>query len=134
MNNGYIPAGELKSQDYVNQICEWTSNNKMKLNVEKSNVMVFNPTKSKFITRISMNEKILPIIGKTKLLGTVITEDLKWDENTSEIIKKANQRLLLLRKVKEYTNNVDDLKTIYISYVRSILEQSSVVWGSSLTH
>ena len=39
----------------------------------------------------------------------------------------------LLRKCSEYTNSIDDLKTIYISYIRSILEQSSVVWGSSIT-
>ena len=39
----------------------------------------------------------------------------------------------LLNKAAKFTTKIQDLKKIYISYVRSILEQSSVVWHSSLT-
>ena len=39
----------------------------------------------------------------------------------------------LLRKVAEFTKSIDDKKEIYILYIRSILEQSCVVWHSSLT-
>ena len=41
--------------------------------------------------------------------------------------------MLILRKSAEFTNSVEDLKNIYKSYVRNLLEQSSVVWGSSLS-
>ena len=53
--------------------------------------------------------------------------------NTEEIVKRANQRMLLLRKSAEVTTLIEDLKIIYLSYVRSILEQSSVLWGSTLS-
>ena len=39
----------------------------------------------------------------------------------------------LLRKVANFSTSIDDKRIIYILYVRSILEQSSVVWHSSLT-
>ena len=39
----------------------------------------------------------------------------------------------LLRKVAEFSTSIEDKKSIYILYIRSILEQSSVVWHSSLT-
>ena len=39
----------------------------------------------------------------------------------------------LLRKVANFTSSIADKKNIYILYIRSILEQSSVVWHSSLT-
>ena len=39
----------------------------------------------------------------------------------------------LLREVANFSTSVEDKRTIYILYVRSILEQSSVVWHSSLT-
>ena len=39
----------------------------------------------------------------------------------------------LLRKVAEFTSSIEDKKTIYVLYIRSILEQSCVVWHSSLT-
>ena len=39
----------------------------------------------------------------------------------------------LLRKVAEFTKSMEDKKEIYILHIRSILEQSCVVWHSSLT-
>ena len=39
----------------------------------------------------------------------------------------------LLRKVASFTNSIQELRNIDILYVRSILEQSCVVWHSSLT-
>ena len=39
----------------------------------------------------------------------------------------------LLFKAAKFTNSKEDLKAIYLTYIRSIIEQSSVVWHSSLT-
>ena len=133
-HNGFIHPDNLQSQTYINKISQWTDNQKMKLNEKKSNIMIFNFSETKpFTTRLVMKDKILPVVNKTKLLGTIITDNLKWDENTSYLIKRANSRLLLLRKASEYTNKIEDLKSIYLSHVRSILEQSCVLWHSSLT-
>ena len=41
--------------------------------------------------------------------------------------------MVLLRKLSEFGAPVSDLKTIYISYIRSVLDQSAVAWHSSLT-
>ena len=39
----------------------------------------------------------------------------------------------ILHKISEFSAPVEDMVQIYISYIRSILEQSSTVWHSSLT-
>ena len=39
----------------------------------------------------------------------------------------------LLRKVASFTNSLAGKKTIYVLCIRSVLEQSSVVWNSSLS-
>ena len=39
----------------------------------------------------------------------------------------------LLHKLSEFKVQKEDLKTIYILYIRSILEQSAVVWNAGLT-
>ena len=39
----------------------------------------------------------------------------------------------LLRKVSKFTVSKSEKKNIYVLYIRSILEQSCVVWHSSLT-
>ena len=87
----------------------------------------------KFSTQISLNNENIETVKAAKLLGTVITDDLKWDKNTTEIVKKAYRRMQLLNSAASFTRNVKDLKNIYLTYVRSILEQSAVVWHSSLT-
>ena len=39
----------------------------------------------------------------------------------------------LLHRASNFTSNVQDLKSIYLTYIRSVLEQSAVVWYSGLT-
>ena len=39
----------------------------------------------------------------------------------------------LLNAAASFTNNKKDLKDIYLTFVRSVVEQSAVVWHSSLT-
>ena len=72
-------------------------------------------------------------VNETKLLGTIVTDDLKWDRNVQEIVRKANGRLELLRKVSSFGASHSDLKNIYVLFVRSLLEQSCTVWHSGLT-
>ena len=86
-----------------------------------------------FSARLRLNNEFLEVVKSAKILGLIITDDLKWEENTAYLVKKAYSRMELLRKVASFTKNTDDLKKIYILYIRSILEQSCVVWHSSLT-
>ena len=96
--------------------------------------MVFNFTeKYQFGTRLQLNGDNLEIVDRAKLLGVIITDDLKWEANTESIVKRANMRMELLRKVASFGTNVDEKRNIYILFIRSVLEQSCVVWQSSLT-
>ena len=104
------------------------------INENKTKTMIFNYTRNyQFTTRLSLNEQNVEVIDSTKLLGTIITNDLKWDVNTAAIVKKANARMELLRKVASFGAPIEDLKTIYILFIRSHLEQSATVWNSTLT-
>ena len=59
--------------------------------------MIFNFSKKfQFTTSLSVNEEKMKIVKDTKLLGTILTDDLKWDKNTKEIVKKSYQRMLLV--------------------------------------
>ena len=70
---------------------------------------------------------------EAKLLGTIVSNDLKWDRNTDLIVRKANKRMELLRKISNFGANWEDLKNVYILFIRSLLEQSCTVWHSGLT-
>ena len=133
-SNLYIEPRNLQTQQYINSISDWTEKMKMKLNHKKSSIMVFNFTeKYQFSSRLSMEETRLEFVQQCKLLGVIITSDLRWDENTKYLVKKANSRMELLRKLKCYNPPYSDLVNIYCLYIRSILEQSCTIWHSSLT-
>ena len=106
----------------------------MLINVKKTKNIIFNFTDNfKFATRLNLKGEMVETIENTKLLGTIISNDLKWDLNTANIVKKANSRMELLRKVSSFGAPVQDLITIYILFIRSLLEQSATVWHSSLS-
>ena len=52
--------------------------------------MLFNYANNyKFTTKLTINDKNVQVIDRTKLLGTIITNDLTWDANVAEIVKPA---------------------------------------------
>ena len=80
---------------------------------------------------MAVDSENLDVVKETKLLGTIITDDLKWAKNTKEIVKKSYQRMQLLNAAASFTSNIQDLRSIYLTYVISVVEQSAVVWHSS---
>ena len=73
-----------------------------------------------FTTKLSLKEQNIEVIENAKLLGTIISNDLKWDLNTANLVKRANARMELLRKVAGFGASIEDLRTIYILFIRSI--------------
>ena len=82
---------------------------------------------------MKLNHEVLEIVNETKLLGTVLTSDLKWDKNTENTVKKAYAKMEILRKMSGFGAPIGDLKKIYLTYIRTHCEQSSTVWHSGLT-
>ena len=106
----------------------------MRLNQKKSCAIIFNFTQNyQFTSRLTMEGKPLDIVDHTKLLGLIVSNDLSWSRNTLSLIKRANSRMELLRRISSFSAPLKDLVQIYITYIRSILEQSCVIWHSTLT-
>ena len=106
----------------------------MKVNEKKTKNLIFNFSKNyQFSTNVKLKGEGIETINNIKLLGTIITNDLKWDDNTKMIVRSSNKRMQFLHRAAKFTNNIRDLKMIYMLQIRSKLEQSAVVWHSSLT-
>ena len=92
------------------------------------------PRKKQFTTRLKLNGKVLDTVKEMKLLGTIVTNKLKWDKNTKFLVRKAYARMELLRQMTTFTKSIRDKIQIYKTYIRSVVEQSCVVWNSSLSN
>ena len=112
-HNQYIPAENLRSQDWLNKINDWTLKKQMMINEKKTKCMILNFTENyKFTTRLEINSEPIEVIESAKLLGTYFTSNLSWDLNTSKIVREANARMELLRRVAEFNIPKEDLKNI----------------------
>ena len=106
----------------------------MELNEKKTKSIIFNFSKKhQFSTDLLLKNKRIEIVDQAKLLGLILTSDLKWEENTSYLVKDANKRMIMLRAASKFTSDKYVLKQIYFSRIRCKLEQSAAVWNSSLT-
>ena len=134
MSNLVIPPQNLKSQTYLKDKHDWTENQKMVLNEEKTKCMIFNFNKKKqFSTRLSLNGKTIETVKEIMLLGTILNNNLKWDKNTKLLVKRAYSRMEILRQISKFTKSIKDKTHIHKTYIRSVLQESSVVWSSSIT-
>ena len=82
---------------------------------------------------IVLHDQSLETLSSIKRLGIMIQSDLKWDSHIADIIKRANQKLYMLRLLKKHCLPFHDLLVIYKSYLRPILEYGAPIWNGGLT-
>ena len=98
----------------MNEIESWTNSKKMVLNEKKTKCMVFNRSKKfQFTTDIKLKQKRLDIVDETKLLGVIITNDLRWNRNTEVLVKNANAKMRMLQVASKFIKSKNDLLHIY---------------------
>ena len=130
----FIPSNNILSQKSLDTIHQWTEDNLQKMNPKKTSTMVFNFTDDyQFATRLYLENSLLETVTETKLLGTLITSDLKWDKNTHMICSKAYKRMIILQKLSKFNPPTEDMLTVFKLYIRSILEQNCQLWHYSIT-
>ena len=134
IHNQFLPSQNSTSQLSLDRINKWTEDHLMKLNSEKSQYMIFNYTENyQFNMRLNIDGQNLEQVSEKKLLGVLINDRLTWDDNTSLITRNAYKRMVILQRVSSFGLEIEELVNIYILYIRSVVENSAVVWHSSLT-
>ena len=134
VHNQFIRSEHLKTPKYLNDINDWTERNLMQLNQKKTKQILFNFNRGRqFTTVVKLKKEPLEIVNEVKLLGVIISNDLKWHKNTNYLTKKVNRKMRMLHIAAKFTRNREHLKHIYKTFIRCNLEFSSTVWHSSLT-
>ena len=95
--------------------------------------MIINFSSSKFQIRLNIGGNLIEQVSDCTLLGLELNELLKCNMNTESLISRANQRMCGLRNLSSFNVPYKELVMIYCQYVRPLLEQSSVVWSSSIS-
>ena len=111
-----------------------TEKDKMIINESKCNVITFNFSKKNICPQgLTLNGNPLSQCDKIKLLGVIISEDLKWSENTDLICSNVNKRFFILSKLKQFGLKEDDLLKAWTVVIRPVVEYAAPLWHSGLT-
>ena len=78
----------------------WCDDSFLDLNVSKTKEIIIDFRKSKPST---IHGEEVQTVQTYKYLGTVFDSQLKFSENTDSIVKRANQRIHLLRKLNSFS-------------------------------
>ena len=76
---------------------------------------------------------LIGILGYTKLLGVVLSTDLKWKKNLEYISGRVRKKLWTLRRTKEVGGTTDDLLMVYKLQIRCLTELACPAWNGALT-
>ena len=130
-NKAHDDQGNL--QDDLDDFVDWTKSSGLKLNPKKCQALEVNFTKTApHQADIRIGSDKLPYVDKAKILGVWLQNDLKWQSQIDDMLKKANRRLFMLRSLKRFGFDQEELEVVYKCYVRPVLEYGDVVWHSGL--
>ena len=81
---------------YIKDTEEFVNTNKLVINKKKTKVMIFNKSRKwDFPPELSFSDGTpIEYIGETKLVGIILSEDLKWEKNTFYICKKSQRKAM----------------------------------------
>ncbi len=88
------------------------------------------------VTEVNVNSIInitVTAVESFRVLGSTISQDLKWDIHIDSIVKKAQQRLYFLHQKRKFNLPQELLKQFYSAIIESVLCTSITVWFSSAT-
>ena len=108
--------------DLVEQLVGWCSKNNSIINVDKTKqITVHSRKKQPSQAPPLINNTAVEVVSNTKLLGVHITDSLTWSVNTATLVKRAQQSLHLLRRMRKALLPWPILTTFYRSTIESIL-------------
>lgn len=107
----------------VQNLVRWCSVNNLALNTEKTKELIidFRRSGKKDYTPVLIKGGRVEQVSSLKFLGIHIADHLTWTCNTTAILKKAHQRLFLLRLLKKSGLS----QQVLLDYYRCTIESTS---------
>ena len=133
---GHVLNNELvKMNENLMALEKYTFEKSMKINTKKTNVMVFNSSRTlDFLPKLQISEnQDLEVVEEQRLLGVIISSNLNWQSHINHMSEKAFKRMWILRRLKLLGASCVDLLKVYTTQIRCIVEFAVAAWNGSIT-
>ena len=128
-----IKEAENRLQPYLHDIFNWTQENDLQLNADKSTATLFTPDPAEYNTTLNLtiNNAIIPTVKNPKILGLHLDPKLNFNQHIQQTKEKASKTINVLKALTS-TKWGKDKETIVATYkaiTRPQLEYASTVWS-----
>ena len=117
----------ILNQDLSN-ISHWAKQWLVKFNPNKTELLYFSLRNENTIPKLYFEGTLINLVDDHKHLGVTLSSNGQWKTHIENILLSASKVIGIMRKLK-FVLNRRCLNQIYISYVRPLLEYSSIVWA-----
>ena len=126
-------TAQRQVQPYLEQIHEWTTNNQLKLNANKTTTTLFTPDPAQYNTPLTLriNNTTLPTVKHPKILGLTLDPKLTYAQHIQNTLKRAKPTLNILKALTttHWGKTKETLINTYKTITRPILEYTNTVWS-----
>ena len=121
-------------QDSATEADTWATENNMSLNSKKTKDMVVSfSCDSPQVPPILLGVTVTERVHQIKLLGLIVTDNLKQQEHCDYLCGKASPRLYFLRVLRRAGVDPGDLIRIYAMLIHYVMEYACQCWHTGLT-
>ena len=106
----------------VRELAVWCQDNNLSLNVGKTMELLVDYRKRwAEQAPINIDGNVVEQVESFKFLGVHITDELSWFKHTKTVMKRAQQNIFPLRRLKRFGMGPQILKRFYSCTIESIL-------------
>jgi hypothetical protein len=113
-------------QFQIQNVEKWLTSSGLKVNVEKTEIVIFHKTDTS-TSSIKINEVKIPTKKQITVLGVIFDSKLEWSLQVENSVRKARSALQGLRVINKYFTLTERL-TLITSFFYSRLYYGSQVW------
>ena len=108
----------------------WIYANKLSLNIDKTNYMLFSNTIKILPTQVNFNDTELKQVDCTKFLGLYIDSDLSWKPHIIYLSRVLSRNTGILNKLKHFFPK-RILLSVYSTLITPYLNYGILAWGNA---
>ena len=125
--------GTSSMQSRVDEFVTKSRADGFQLNESKCKELRISFTKSEnTLEPVTINNTNIEVVPSAKLLGVMISNDLKWNMHVEMIYRKVPARLYFLRQLKRAKVPTNDLLSFYTTCIRPVAEYACPVFHTAL--
>ena len=117
---------------YIRKMETYYTSNKLKINTEKTKILIMTKGGKSVDGQIVMNKEIVKNVRTIKVLGTIFNQNLNWHDNllegTNSLLKQIRRRATSIKRLRFYIN-MKFMKQLGNALLIGKLSYNLAVWG-----